>query len=146
MSNFQDALKQILKREGGYANVKGDRGGETMYGVTIAVARANGYTGPMKELPMSVVETVYKTQYWDPLKLDAELSHAVAERLFDIAVNCGVSKAKAVYGRAVAAGADQDPNLLVRALTILQGEHYLNLATANITQRKFLKGWFNRLV
>ena len=37
----------VIGREGGYSNHPADRGGPTRWGVTEAVARANGYRGDM---------------------------------------------------------------------------------------------------
>ncbi|MGJ3625940.1 glycosyl hydrolase 108 family protein [Sphingomonas sp. MMS24-JH45] len=39
-------IEEVLANEGGYANDPRDAGGETMFGITKAVARADGYTGP----------------------------------------------------------------------------------------------------
>ena len=41
-------LDDLIKREGGYVNNPNDKGGETCWGITVAVARANGYAGPMR--------------------------------------------------------------------------------------------------
>jgi hypothetical protein len=44
-------LAGVYVNEGGYANHKADRGGETNFGITIGTARAAGYTGAMKDFP-----------------------------------------------------------------------------------------------
>ena len=47
--NIEQYLDELIKREGGYVNNPADRGGATKYGITEAVARANGcllYTSP----------------------------------------------------------------------------------------------------
>ncbi|HEX5258441.1 MAG TPA: glycosyl hydrolase 108 family protein, partial [Sphingomicrobium sp.] len=41
----------LIDREGGYADNPADKGGPTCFGITQAVARANGYCGPMRQLP-----------------------------------------------------------------------------------------------
>src|SRR5690349_5113750 len=41
----------LIEREGGYVANPADKGGPTCFGITQAVARANGYVGPMRELP-----------------------------------------------------------------------------------------------
>jgi lysozyme family protein len=46
MSLFDREFEKLIDVEGGYTNNPDDSGGETMWGVTIAVARRNGYTGP----------------------------------------------------------------------------------------------------
>jgi lysozyme family protein len=90
---FLKAYAKTRKVEGGYSNNPNDAGGETMNGVTIAVARASGYHGPMRDLPDGVTHAVYKQGYWDSQCLDqiAERAPAVAEEMFDTGVNAGVS-------------------------------------------------------
>ena len=41
----------LIEREGGYVDHPADKGGPTCFGITQAVARAQGYAGPMRELP-----------------------------------------------------------------------------------------------
>lgn len=85
------ALRELKQIEGGYSNNPADSGGETNFGVTLAVARAYGYTGAMKDMPRQVAERIYRERYWDALRLDDVAAHStlLARRLFDIAVNCG---------------------------------------------------------
>lgn len=92
MDNFEQAFKETIGHEGGYSNHPNDRGGETMFGITIAVARANGYDGPMRLMPLDTAKRIYKKQYWDKLNLDqvAKRSPKVSHKLFDIGVNMGI--------------------------------------------------------
>ena len=103
--HFDRTVSEVINLEGGYVNDPQDSGGETNYGVTAAVARANGYTAPMRELPLYVAKRIYKSQYWDTLRLDeiAALSAPIAHKMFDIAVNCGVGVAGAFLQRSLAA-------------------------------------------
>lgn len=50
--NIEQYLDELIKREGGYVNNLADRGGATKYGITEAVARANGFKGNMRDLPL----------------------------------------------------------------------------------------------
>lgn len=86
--NFTEALQHVLKHEGGYIDHPSDPGGETNYGITVAVARENGYLGDMRTIPMSVVESIYKRKYWDKVRAD-EMPESVRFALFDYAVNSG---------------------------------------------------------
>lgn len=93
MSLKEQVINGIITREGGYSNNPADSGGETMYGITIAVARKYGYSGPMRSLPRSTAFEIYSSIYWDALNLDAveKLSPAVAAELADTGVNMGTS-------------------------------------------------------
>lgn len=101
--DFRDAFSKVVMIEGGYSDHPSDRGGKTMYGITERVARAHGYDGEMRDMPLEVAEAIYKGQYWDTLRLDevAQLSYAIAEELFDTAVNCGVGVAGRFLQRAL---------------------------------------------
>lgn len=96
-------IDEIVRIEGGYSNDAADSGGETMYGITVAVARANGYTGPMREMPRSLAESIYAARYWDALRLDevAALSEPIAAELADTGVNMGVGVAATFLQRAL---------------------------------------------
>lgn len=90
---FELAVAKTLNIEGGYSNHPSDRGGATNWGITEAVARQFGYTGPMKLLPKATALDIYKKLYWDKIGLDwvASVSVALALELFDTGVNMGVS-------------------------------------------------------
>jgi len=88
-------IGNILRVEGGYVNDPSDSGGETNYGITIAVARAYGYEGDMKDFPKQKAFEIYSKLYWDKLHLDEieELSSLIAEELADTGVNMGTLRA-----------------------------------------------------
>lgn len=88
---FEQALKLVLAHEGGYSNHPDDKGGETNYGITISTARANGYRGAMRDIPMHIVESIYRKLYWDKLKADS-LPAVLRYPMFDAAINSGVSR------------------------------------------------------
>lgn len=91
--SFQDALKKLKQIEGGYVNDPTDSGGETNYGITVAVARAFGYFGAMKDMPFDTAAKIYKQRYWDIQMLDDinVMSSLIAHEMFDTGVNCGIS-------------------------------------------------------
>lgn len=95
MNNFEIAVNQVLINEKGYSNKKSDSGGETMYGITKAVARQCGYNGKMCDLPKEKAVAIYKNEYWIKSGANrvAELSFNIAFLLFDFAVNSGVANA-----------------------------------------------------
>lgn len=100
MSAFDSAFQIVIAAEGGYSNNPADPGGETMYGITKAVASANGYTGPMKSLPLDMAKGIYKDGYWDACKCD-QMPWPLSVFVFDAAVNQGVQPAKLMLQRAL---------------------------------------------
>lgn len=88
MRGFEEAFRIVIAAEGGYVNHPDDPGGATRWGVTEAVARANGYAGPMEKFPIDLAKRIYKESYWNAVRGD-ELPWPVSLYLFDMAVNSG---------------------------------------------------------
>jgi lysozyme family protein len=88
---FDALVGPLLGVEGGYSNRAADAGGETNWGVTVAVARENGYAGPMREMTRTQAIEIYRRRYWRGPGLDlvAAIAPKVAAELFDTGVNCG---------------------------------------------------------
>lgn len=89
--DLNNMLEALLKNEGGYVDHPADRGGPTNFGVTQAVARANGYQGHMKDLTKDQALEIYRKQYFFNPGFDKVmiLSPAIAFELFDSGVNMG---------------------------------------------------------
>lgn len=100
---IRSIIEGIIQVEGGYSDNPNDRGGKTMYGITEAVAREHGYTGPMHELPRSLAYKIYEQSYYrgPNFHLIHELSPAIAEELTDTGVNMGVQVASTFLQRAL---------------------------------------------
>lgn len=81
----------VIAKEGGYVNDPRDRGGETNWGITIAVARANGWTLPMRDLPRQKAFDIYYSQYVVQPRFDrvAALHAGVGAECIDTGVNMG---------------------------------------------------------
>ena len=96
-------VSAVFLMEGGYVNDPRDPGGETNYGITKQVAVANGYYGPMKEMPKDFAWSVYYDQYLGKPGYDKVLAYspAVAEELVDTAVNTGVSRSSLWFQKAL---------------------------------------------
>lgn len=93
MKTITDIIAEIIRVEGGYTNNPNDAGGETKYGITVATARAYGYTGKMVDLPIPLAQAIYQDVYVTKPGFGAiaEVSMAVGAKLVDIGVNMGVS-------------------------------------------------------
>lgn len=99
----QRYIEEIVKVEGGYVDDPNDSGGETNFGITVAVARAFGYVNSMRDMTQAQAMQIYKARYWDPLRLDevVVLSPKLAHELLDTGVNTGVSQAGIFLQRAL---------------------------------------------
>lgn len=107
--NFNSALKEVLKHEGGFVNHPQDPGGATNKGITIATYRKwvdrDGTIDDLKRITDDQVSKVYRSVYWNAIKGD-DLPSGVDYAVFDFAVNSGPNRA-AKYLQAVL-GVTQD--------------------------------------
>ena len=92
--NFEPFIDKVLEAEKGYVDHPADRGGPTCWGITQAVARANGYTGPMQDLPVSLARQIYRGRYIVGPGFDkvAAVSEPIAGELIDTGVNMGPNR------------------------------------------------------
>jgi lysozyme family protein len=171
-------IDEIIEREGGdkYTNDPDDSGKGTRFGITEAVARDNGYTGHMRDLPRSFAFQIYVTEYWDRVRADdlVQISERVAEEVVDTCVNTGsvrageflqqslnvLNRAERLYadievdgsiGPATIAALDsyvthRSDAVLLKALNCLQGAFYINLATRREKDERFVYGWLKNRV
>ncbi|WP_242183761.1 N-acetylmuramidase [Sphingomonas sp. CARO-RG-8B-R24-01] len=100
---IEKLIEDVIEREGGYSDDPADAGGETRFGITAAVARAQGYRGAMRDLPLATAQAIYRTVYWSAPRLDAVAERApdVAAILFDTGVNMGLAVAIGFLQRAL---------------------------------------------
>jgi lysozyme family protein len=100
---IDDIIEGVLKAEGRYVNNPDDRGGETNWGITKAVARANGYNGSMRDLPRATAKQIYLNRYVIQPGYDkiAVLSPSIAAELVDTGVNMGPAVASRFLQRAL---------------------------------------------
>ena len=102
---IDDAIEALMDREGGYVHNPADSGGATCFGITEAVARAQGYRGPMRQLPRKEGVAIYKRLYWLRPRFDevAKRSERIGAELFDTGVNMGPAVAATFLQRALTA-------------------------------------------
>lgn len=188
MPDFIKAYKITMGHEGGYSIDPDDAGGETYKGISrrynptwegweiidTMKDHAN-FPAILNQLPQlqDSVHDFYKKNYWDSNKLDKFNSQAIADEMFDTAVNMGRSRAakflqeslsylnrnERLFDDLVVDGyigsaslraldyiLDQgEEEILLKVLNVLQGNFYLNYMKENPTQEKFMRGWFNRV-
>jgi len=152
--NYAQALKQVLKYEGGYVDHPKDPGGPTNKGVTQAVydtwrKSKDLPTQSVRNISDSEIATIYKNLYWDRISGDY-LPSGVDFAVFDYAVNSGVSRAARTLQAVV--GVTQDG--VIGPETIEAAKTYVAMS---ITNRRlafmqslsiwptFGKGWSARI-
>jgi len=130
--DVEPLIEAVIDREGRYVNHPADRGDPTCWGITEAVARAKGYSGPMRDLPRETAAAIYRGVYWLAPGFDrvALRTPLVAAELFDIAVHMGTAVAAGFLQRTLNAlnrGARDYPDIIVdhrigpRSLSALDG-------------------------
>lgn len=99
--NYDKIISDIVDKEKGFVDNPSDRGGPTRYGITEAVARFNGYSGKMEDLPRTLANSIYKMRYIVTPKFDQIVlcSSLVGEELIDTGVNMGPAVAATFFQR-----------------------------------------------
>ncbi len=105
--SFEKAYKKTIKHEGGYANIKSDKGGETYKGIArnyhpywagwsiIDREKAKkGGTLPHNyiinsEVLNNLVASFYRVNFWERLNLGKIYNETLQDIIFDFAVNSG---------------------------------------------------------
>ncbi len=150
--DFDEAFQLLIGNEGGYSNNPADPGGETMWGVTARVARAHGYTGAMRDLPLATAKAIAKAEYWDPFKCD-QLPPDVRFQVLDAAYNggapakwlqqaAGVSVDGVIGPQTLAALNASDPDKIVMRFDAYRLQY---LARLRGELPEFAGGWMNRI-
>ena len=150
----------ILSWEGGFANVPGDRGGATNMGVTIATYRSvfgeERTVDDLKSLTDIQWLHIFNTLYWNKWKADQIKSQAIANLLVDwvwASGNYGIKIPQRVLGVSIdgivgpktlaAINGYPNQNELFEKLWHEREDFFKRIATG--AQKKFLRGWLNRL-
>ncbi|WP_431606487.1 glycoside hydrolase family 108 protein [Kingella negevensis] len=150
---FETTIERVLGHEGGYVNNPKDKGGETNWGITIAVARANGYAGDMRVLSREQAIEIYRSAFWQRNQCD-ELPPALAFQYFDACVNHGGANAAKMLQRACGVVADGVVGKMTLSAVQTQPEKEIALKfnaerlrfyTDIATFSTFGKGWTRRV-
>lgn len=91
---IESMIDATIGKEGGYVDHPADRGGKTIWGITEAVARRNGYVGDMRAMPRSTAVAIYRSEYAikPGFAKVAEIYPRIGEELFDTGVNMGPAR------------------------------------------------------
>jgi lysozyme family protein len=192
MADFEIAYGETELHEGGYVNDPDDRGGETHRGV--ARRFHPDWAGwavidkLKRENPDDFVRKInddrqlaelarlfYQENFWNPVRGDEIPDQKIANKLFDTAVNQGVSTSVRflqeglnmlnrnqqnyadipVDGRMGTKSLDRlqaflqlenrQPDYLLKIMNIMQASRYLEIMRNDATQEKFARGWLNRV-
>jgi len=172
MATFAAAIPFVLENEGGFQKNPKDSGNYdeagnllgTNFGITAKVARANGWTGAMEDLPLSYAVGIYQREYWTPL-MDQIQSSAVAAKILDFRVNFGQGGGTILAQRAanqfegidiavdgglgpqtIQAINSIDPDQYLQALVEEASNQYRAIAEAEPEKETFLPSWLVRVV
>lgn len=153
MSLPESVFNNVIGIEGKHSNNPRDNGHETMWGITIALARQYGYNGPMIELPKETARTIYDQEFWSNIKGD-DMPLPLAEFVFDFAVNSGWQVANKALQNAI--GALPDGHTGPKTLALIPKHTPLHIMRLMFVARaklmahhedldEFENGWFARL-
>jgi lysozyme family protein len=152
---FEAAVAVVLAHEGGYVNDPSDHGGETKNGIS-----RRAYPNlDIANLTVEQAKAIYATDFWLRYRIN-QLPDAVAPKVLDMAVLCGPATAIRILQRALAAsGCDIDGSIgpqtvaacrdaqneaLLLAYRRLLAAHFEQIAGADASQQRFLRGWVTR--
>lgn len=166
MADYKKLIPHVLKWEGGWSNDPDDNGGPTMKGVTLAVYTAyrtkKGLPAPsqkdLKNIIQEEWEDIFKNMYWDRWKADYINSQSVANLLVDWVWTSGVYGIKfaqrilkvvddGLVGNKTLSAINNYPDqmILFKNLWERRKQHFTSIANSSPGNKKFLKGWLNRL-
>jgi lysozyme family protein len=163
MADFAPAFEKVIADEGGYklTDIPGDRGGMTYAG--IARKPNPNWTGwqfiDRQDFGSAtpLVREFYKSNFWDRVRGDELKNQAIAETIFNFAVNTGVGVASKLAQLIVGTTPDGaiGPKTVERlnictaekflpAYTLAKIQRYVNICMKDRSQTKFLLGWTRR--
>lgn len=196
MANFQKSKAITHLIEGGYVNDPIDPGKETYKGISRrywpnwkgwklidSCVKNKGYsTKKINQLLeednviQTLVDSFYKENFWDKMRLDEMDSQSIANEVYDTAINLGIERA--VQFLQIACNLCNDRQRLYSDLRVdgdlgsttlgivntelkragvlhdvlttqnlLQGAEYINLTLTTESKERFFKGWIrNRII
>lgn len=173
MTNFDKIFKKVIEHEGYYANVVGDRGGETYMGIARVIhptwegwefidqyKKRCGDLSRNEQIPSakldSMVEKFYFERYWTKNGIHLIENYNLQYIIFDWCVNSGVYGAKQVQrivkvkpdgiiGKMTAIAINSTmPTELFETIKLSRINFYIAISKKGMNS-KFLKGWLKRI-
>ncbi len=170
MAIFKTAIEELFKNEGGYNNIKEDKGGATNYGISLRFYQnninANATFEDIKKLTKEQAEDIYFQYFWLKNNYSEINNQKLASKIFDVSVNMGETianrflqqsynalnlqqiKIDGICGLTTINSINNCSNEnianMLEYIKILQKHHYLEIVKNRSDQQKFLKGWLNR--
>lgn len=166
MASFDTYYVKLKPIESGYANDPDDLGKETYCGISRVhnpnwagwpfVDRAKLKKGQILPELETLVKTFYKQRFWTPVFASLINSQSIAEIIVDWKINGGLN----IEQIQNFVGANPDGKLGTDTITAINSvdqktlfenikkarkKHYDAIVAAKPEQKKFLKGWYNRL-
>ena len=181
MAEFNPAFAKLIEMEGDFIDHPDDPGGATNLGISLRWLQSTGDHDlgdidgdgdidyeDIRAMTIVDARKLYKEHWWDKYHYDALPDQAIANKIFDMAVNMGARQAHKLLQRAINSVmgkialkddgllgpqsgqalqvALQNPPALLSAMRAQQEGFYRLLAVQNPKLSTFLKGWINRAV
>lgn len=174
MSNFKQALVDVLKHEGGFVNHAADKGGATAFGISLRFLQSlpsaagdvdgDGHVDidDIKALTVETAGPFYKRYFWDHYRLGEVADQRIATKLFNFFVNmrgktatliaqraandlgAGLKPDGVIGSRTISALNKVDPSQLMVCIKWRAWEVYQAIVASNPEQIVFINGWRNR--
>ncbi len=167
MAKFENFVDRLLVLEGGYANLKNDKGGPTKYGVTLLTWKEHGYDkdgdgdidiDDIKKLTPEDAKMIAKKIFWDYYKADQIKNQSIAEFISDWGYNSGRTtiakkvqtllglKADGMFGTITLDRINTiNQEQLFNTLKLARLEFVRKIVERDPSQQKFYQGWLNRI-
>ncbi len=169
MSNFQIAVTDVLRHEGGLENDKEDSGDITNFGVSLVFykhhVKIDAAPDDIRNLKISDAEDIYKKFFWDRNRYDEINSQTLASKMLDLSVNIGSPTANGLLQKAVNAISPNEhlvvdggigiktleainkipENIIYNMLIAHAAKYYLDISQYN-NNKIYIQGWITRLL
>lgn len=159
---FERCLRFVLHEEGGLADDKADKGGKTNRGVstpTFNTAKSRGiiHASRIEDLTELEVQTIYWSLYWleprcyefpaplDLLVFDAFVQHRPGPAAEMIQAAVGTVPDGIIGPKTIAAAHKVDVVAAIERYAYARERFYRQIAKADPTQVRFLRGWLGRV-